>query len=296
MAAVTVLVVGLAIFGAANTGDTATGPQGPQGVQGECGPQGPEGETGATGSPGATGSQGVAGECGPQGETGAQGPIGPMGPIGPQGIQGLAGEKGETGATGPQGPQGATGPQGPIGQTGATGSPGIDGATGAQGPQGIQGPQGTTTFGYRGSFWSTISQSQTVTNTAKPFTFNVTDLAATSGVSISGSSQILIANSGVYNIAFSAVIGKTDAGDDFVDIWLTKNGQNVPDTNTVMRLNANNDRRVAAWNFFVNAAPGDYFELMWLSRSSTRVYIVAEPEIAPKPSIPSIILTVNQVG
>ncbi|MEY4995199.1 MAG: hypothetical protein RLZ65_1048, partial [Actinomycetota bacterium] len=164
---------------------------------------------------------------------------------------------------------------------------------GAQGPQG---PQGTTTFGYRGSFWSTISQSPIAVNTATPFTFNATDPLATNGVAISGSSQIVIANSGVYNIAFSAVLAKKDAGEDFVDIWLMKNGQNVPDTNTVLRLNAKDDRRVAAWNFFVSANSGDHFELIWLARTSSETFISAEPATGVKPAVPSIILTVNQVG
>lgn len=273
------VVVGITVFTSANSNtEVVVGPQGPVG---ECGPAGPQGETGERGPTGSPGLDGAPGECGPQGETGATGPMGPTGSVG------------ATGAQGPQGIQGEPGPVGPIGETGATG------ATGTQGPQGIQGiqgPQGTTTFGYRGSFWSTVSQSQSVINTAKAFTFNQTDALATNGIALSGSSQIVIENAGVYNIAFSAVIGKTDAGDDFVDIWLMKNGQNVPDSNTVMRLNANNDRRVAAWNFFVTANAGDAFEMVWLSRTSTRVYIAAEPELAPKPAMPSIILTVNQVG
>lgn len=286
----------------------------PQGPAGECGPQGP------TGSPGIQGATGSPGACGPQGEQGIQGLRGAVGPMGPQGptgetgatgAQGPQGEAGATGATGsqgiqgetgPQGPQGATGAVGPIGPMGPIGPQGPQGATGATGPQGpqgetgAQGPQGTTTFGYRGSFWSTQSQSPVAVNVPTSFTFTNTDPLATDGVSLSQSSLIVFQHAGVYNIAFSAVLGKSDAGEDFVDIWLKKNGANVPDTNTVLRLNAKDDRRVAAWNFFVSVQAGDHLELLWLARTSAQTFIAAEPATGPKPAVPSIILTVNQVG
>jgi hypothetical protein len=185
---------------------------------------------------------------------------------------------------------GPTGPQGPQGATGATGTQGPQGETGAQGPQ------GTTTFGYRGSFWSTQSQSPVAVNAPTAFTFTNTDPLATDGVSLSQSSRVVFEHAGVYNIAFSAVLAKSDAGEDFVDIWLKKNDDNVPDTNTVLRLNAKDDRRVAAWNFFVSVQAGDHIELMWLARTSPTTFIAAESATGPKPAVPSIILTVNQVG
>lgn len=283
----------------------------PQGPAGECGPQGP------TGSPGIQGATGSPGACGPQGEQGIQGLRGSVGPMGPQGqtgetgAQGPQGETGATGATGSQGIQGETGAQGPQGATGATGAQGAQGATGAvgpigpmgptgpQGPQGetgAQGPQGTTTFGYRGSFWSTQSQSPVAVNVPTSFTFTNTDPLATDGIALSQSSRIVFEHAGVYNVAFSAVLAKNDAGEDFVDIWLKKNDQNVADTNTVLRLNAKDDRRVAAWNFFISVQAGDHLELMWLTRTSTQTFIAAESATGPKPAVPSIILTVNQVG
>ncbi len=283
----------------------------PQGPAGECGPQGP------TGSPGIQGATGSDGACGPQGEQGIQGLRGSVGPMGPQGqtgetgAQGPQGETGATGATGSQGIQGETGAQGPQGATGATGAQGAQGATGAvgpigpmgptgpQGPQGetgAQGPQGTTTFGYRGSFWSTQSQSPVAVNLPTSFTFTNTDPLATDGIALSQSSRIVFEHAGVYNVAFSAVLAKNDAGEDFVDIWLKKNDQNVADTNTVLRLNAKDDRRVAAWNFFISVQAGDHVELMWLTRTSTQTFIAAESATGPKPAVPSIILTVNQVG
>jgi hypothetical protein len=54
---------------------------------------------------------------------------------------------------------------------------------------------------------------------------------------------------------------------------------------------------VAAWNLFVNAAAGDYYELCWYSADSN-VYIDASAAASnpARPAIPSVILTVNQIA
>ena len=148
---------------------------------------------------------------------------------------------------------------------------------------------------YYGSFYSTVDQSNAGANQVNKMTYNVTDI--NNGVSIVSSSRITIANAGVYNIQFSAQFDKTDSGDDKVDIWLSKNGSNVANTNTEMTLVGNNGKHVAAWNLFVNAAAADYFELCW-SSADANVFInyVATQSTPTRPAIPSVILTVNKVA
>jgi hypothetical protein len=101
----------------------------------------------------------------------------------------------------------------------------------------------------------------------------------------------------VYNIQFSAQLDKTDSGDDVVDIWLCKNGSPVANSNTQTTLTGNNGKHVAAWNFFVNAAAADYYELCWSSPDAA-VFLnyVAAASSPTRPAIPSVILTVNKVG
>lgn len=148
---------------------------------------------------------------------------------------------------------------------------------------------------YFGSFYSTQDQTNAGANTANKMTLNTTDIS--NGVSIVSSSRITIANAGVYNIQFSAQLDKTDSGDDVVDIWLQKNGSNVANSNTQTTLAGNNGKHVAAWNFFVNAAAGDYYELCWSSPDAA-VFLnyVASQSTPTRPAIPSVILTVNKVG
>lgn len=148
---------------------------------------------------------------------------------------------------------------------------------------------------YYGSFYSTQDQNNSGATSVNKMTYNVTDI--NNGVSIVSNSRITIANAGIYNIQFSAQFDKTDSGDDKVDIWLCNNGSNVANTNTEFTLVGNSGKHVAAWNFFVNAAAGDYFELCWHS-ADVNVFInyVAAQTTPTRPAIPSVILTVNKVG
>jgi hypothetical protein len=151
------------------------------------------------------------------------------------------------------------------------------------------------TLQYFGSFYSTQDQASAGANQMNKMTLNTTDIS--NGVSIVSNSRITIANAGVYNIQFSAQFDKTDSGDDLVDIWLCKNGSNVANTNPQTTLVGNNGKHVAAWNFFVNAAAGDYCELCWSSPDAAVFinYITAQSS-PTRPAIPSVILTVNKVG
>ena len=140
-----------------------------------------------------------------------------------------------------------------------------------------------------GAFNSTITQSGSAA-VSQSMTFNNTDIS--NGVSIVSNSQITLANTGTYNIQFSAqVLAAT--GQDDVYIWLKKNGTNVANTGTKLVL-ANNEADVAAWNFVITAAASDYFELAWQSRDG-HTLLSAATATGNIPGIPSIILTVTQV-
>jgi hypothetical protein len=151
-------------------------------------------------------------------------------------------------------------------------------------------------FGASALFFSTADQGPFSANAIQAFTFNNTDWAT--GVTLGGTTQVTMTNAGKYNIAFSAQLHQTNSS-GVVDIWLNKNGTPMANTNTKVAIASNNPFAVAAWNFFVDAAAGDYYELMWSSASQ---HTVIEHEAATgsgatlHPAVPSVILTVNQVG
>ncbi|NBP58366.1 hypothetical protein EBU71_17905, partial [bacterium] len=151
-------------------------------------------------------------------------------------------------------------------------------------------------FGASASFYSTQDQGPFAANSIQAFTFNNTDWAT--GITLGGTSQITMTNAGKYNIAFSAQLHQTN-GSGITNIWVNKNGTPLSNTNTKVAVTANNPYYVAAWNIFVDAAAGDYFELIWSSDSQHTVMEYEAPTGSGPtlhPAVPSIILTVNQVG
>ena len=146
---------------------------------------------------------------------------------------------------------------------------------------------------YFGSFYDTTDQLNSVQ--VNKMKLNTTDIS--SGVSIVSNSRITIANAGVYNIQFSAQFDKTDSGTDAVEVWLCKNGNNIANSNTELTLAGNSAKIVAGWNWFVNAAAGDYFEICWYSADSAVFINAISAGTSPtRPAIPSLILTVNQIA
>lgn len=142
-----------------------------------------------------------------------------------------------------------------------------------------------------GSFYDTTTQTAAAINTAYAMTFNTTDLSV--GVTCgSPTSRIYVDRPNVYNIQFSAQLDKTAGGVGLIYIWLRKNGTDVPNSTTQVRIQGNNAETVAAWNFLLQMNAGDYFELMW-EVDDTSVQILTEAASAIHPAIPSVILTVT---
>lgn len=203
---------------------------------------------------------------------------------------------GPVGPVGPGGPVGPVGPQGQIGPQGAPGGRGPAGADGATGPAGPAGPAGG--FGAYGSFDDTETVSIPAPPTALAVPLRRTVFAQ--GVSIVDSTKITMADSGVYNIAFSLQLQNTSNQRRVVTIWLSRNGTTVPLTSTdeYLATDVTGEREVAAWNFFVESAAGDRFELMIAAdgNGAQILYGTSANSGSGAPLIPSTILTVNQVG
>jgi fibronectin-binding autotransporter adhesin len=140
-----------------------------------------------------------------------------------------------------------------------------------------------------GAFFSTASQSGSA-GVSQSMTFDTTDIS--SGVSIASNSRITLANAGTYNIQFSAQTVATGGADNLY-IWLKKNGTNVAASAGNVEI-VNNAEIIAAWNYVVNAAAGDYYELCWQA-GNTGTILLAAVASGNIPAIPSIILTVTQV-
>ena len=142
-----------------------------------------------------------------------------------------------------------------------------------------------------GSFYDTTTQAATVINTATAITFNTPDLS--NGVFLgSPTSRIVVDTEGVYNFALSFQIDKTSGGIGQFFIFFRVNGVDVPDSAGLIRIQGNNAEIFSAYNLFLQLKANDYVEVMF-SVDDLSVELHAIAATPPVPSIPSIILTVN---
>lgn len=143
------------------------------------------------------------------------------------------------------------------------------------------------------SFHDTTTQNAAAINTAYAITFNTTDLSF--GVRIgSPTSRVIVNDAGAYNFQFSIQATTTSASSHYMYVWARKNGTDVPDSATRVEFKGAGGDQVLAWNFLLEMAANDYFELMW-SVTDTAISVAAYATVAPAPAIPSVILTVTEV-
>lgn len=184
---------------------------------------------------------------------------------------------------------------GPIGPSGVAGPSGAVGPSGVAGPSGVQGATGSGLLPYYGSFYDTTSQVNASGTAVNNMTFNTTAEAV--GVAIVSGSLVQVANSGVYNVQFSAQIQKTNASSEDIFIWLAKNNVNVDNSNTAITIQGSNNRVVAAWNWVLTLDRNEHVNLRWHSTDTTmRLLYSGSANLPTRPAIPSVILTVNRVA
>ena len=149
-----------------------------------------------------------------------------------------------------------------------------------------------------GAFQDSTDQTAASTTAAYAITLNTTDYSV--GVSVVSNSQITVRSAGVYNIQFSIQLANTNTQIHDVDIWFRKNGTDVAGSNSKFSVpnshGGTDGHLIAALNFYIQLAAGDYVQLMWAT-NSTNVTIEHLPaQTSPtRPSTPSAIVTVNKV-
>lgn len=146
-----------------------------------------------------------------------------------------------------------------------------------------------------GSFHSEVTQYALSANTALVMSAATVNYAE--GVSIDSLGRITVASGGTYNLQFSSVFEKIQGGSiEYVSVWVRKNNNNVPWSNTDISMANNNELIVASWNFLLELNGGDYVELMWSSTSSQMEMVAIPTQSNPtRPGTPSVIITLTQV-
>jgi hypothetical protein len=155
---------------------------------------------------------------------------------------------------------------------------------------------------YWGTWYSTDTQTASLTNTAYPVTVNTAAgtfdgfyISGSNGSTVSGS-VIVIPKTATYDFQFSLQVYNTSGGgaSSAVNIWLVVNGSAVPYSNTQVSVNANSPYVVAAWDFMGSYNSGDKLQLMW-STTHINNRIAALASASPAPETPSVIFTIMEL-
>jgi hypothetical protein len=148
-----------------------------------------------------------------------------------------------------------------------------------------------------GAFHSQVTQSVATINTPTRVAIEKTDAIDNTYVVVGDG--IHVNYSAIYNVQFSIQITNNDNTPHDLDIWIRKNGVDVPWTASVCSVVGTHGGQPGyqfnAANFFIPLNVGDYIEFWW-STNSTQVQLQALPAITTpftSPGAPSIVVTLT---
>ena len=153
-----------------------------------------------------------------------------------------------------------------------------------------------------GQFQSQSDQTAAAIDTAYAVTYDVSDFL--DGVTLSSGSRLTVPDAGVYTVSYSIQFKNTTNDIQDIDIWLRKNGTDIPDTNSRFSIPArkgsgNPSHLIAVTPVMVELAADDYIQIMW-HVTNTGVSIEQYPAVAYSagvtpaiPATPSVLVQVE---
>ena len=138
----------------------------------------------------------------------------------------------------------------------------------------------------------------TTANTATLMTLNTTDFS--NEVSIA-TSKITVANSGIYNLQFSAQFQNTSVQLHDVYIWLKQNNVDITgSTGFVSIPNSHGGtpgHSIIGWNYFLEMDANDYVEIYWSpTDAAVTIQHLNASGTPTKPSTQSVVATLSFVS
>lgn len=148
-----------------------------------------------------------------------------------------------------------------------------------------------------GSFYHTDDQTNAGATAVNLMRLN-TEIS-TYGTKIgSPTSRIIVGETGVYNIQFSAQFDKSAGAVAEIFIWLRINGVDVPYSTSKVAIQGSAAEIVPAWNFVVDLEANDYIEIAWASTDTNVSIVKIAAQTGPPaiPAVPSVIMTIMWVS
>lgn len=106
--------------------------------------------------------------------------------------------------------------------------------------------------------------------------------------------KMYVEETGDYFFQFSAMFIKTNASAGTADMWIRKNGSDIPDSNTRITLSGSNAEVTMTVGFILDLDAGDYLQLV-SSASATNI-LISHNAAGVGPAVPGVIATLNLVG
>jgi hypothetical protein len=141
---------------------------------------------------------------------------------------------------------------------------------------------------------------------AGTYTVNISQTVASTTLTGSLPSKIVVAQPGIYNLQFSAQFVNTTNDVQEISIWFRINGVDVAGSNSEFGIKQRKStgtasRLIAAMNFFLDLEADDYAEIMWrVSDSGVSLEhfpaVTASGTTPAIPATPSIIATLSFVS
>lgn len=141
-------------------------------------------------------------------------------------------------------------------------------------------------------FSDMTTQNITSTGTATPVNFNTTEDAYQ--ITITNKQNISVQQQGDYLIEISAIV-KSQNTNKRVEIWIRKNGVDIPRSNTIYDFKGINTVAVISVPFIIDLQTTDNFQVMWAGNDNT-ISMEAVTATGYSPATPSIIMTMNKIS
>jgi len=153
---------------------------------------------------------------------------------------------------------------------------------------------GGTNSGFHGYFYSTVSQTASVVDTAYGITWNSTGVNNNISINGSDSTRIDFAKGGTFYINFHATVSSSSASTKTVYFFPEVNGVIAPHSTIISTLHENGQKKIVSRNALFTMNAGDYLQAMWATDDTT-AWLENNTATAFAPSTPSVTLSIVEV-
>ena len=154
------------------------------------------------------------------------------------------------------------------------------------------------------SFYDADTADQTGSTTAATAVEIATAAVAGAGITVASNTRITFAVAGTYRINASLQFNNSSATDRFVDVWFSKNGTNIANSNGRVAVPKTGDggTYLLAYEIFETVTAGQYIEIYWYPENVAvtlhyRAAVAASPGVTPAiPATPPAIVVAQRVA